>query len=124
MQSGSFPVHDPRAGWRNTLGRRLVLLLGWAGVLTAAASVYVAPQVGAWWAWLVGPGAAAFSMLTLLVMPEPRPVAPPRPQPAYLLADQRLNLLAAMPAAEPMTQVIGAYRPSGRPLAVPQRQAA
>ncbi len=101
-----------------------MLLLGWAGVLTAAASVYVAPQVGAWWAWLVAPGAAGFSMLAVMVLPEPRPVAPPRPQPAYQLADQCLNLLPAMPAAEPVTQVIGAYRSSGHPLVVPQRQAA
>ncbi len=119
----SYPVQDPRATWRNTWGRRFVLMLGWASAFTAIGGLFAAGQIGALWAWGISPAAAGFAAFTMVVMPEPRPAVRAKPRPRYLLADQRLNLMAPVPAPHPIPQTISSLRAS-RPLAVPQRQAA
>ncbi len=123
MNAAAFPVHDPRATWRNTWIRRFLLLLGWLGALGALGGLFAAPQLGELWAWGIGPGAAGFSWLVQLILPEPKPVRPARPRPRYLLGDQRLNLAAGMDVPAPLPEA----RPLPRrahPLPVPQRQAA
>lgn len=125
----SYPVHDPRATWRSGWGRRFVLLLGWSAALTAVGGLFAAGHVGALWAWAISPAAAGFAAFTIVVMPEPRPAAAPKPVPKYLVADQRINLLtavpepAAEPTAHPVPRTISSRR-APRRLAVPQRQAA
>lgn len=116
-------MHDPRTTWRNTWGRRLVLLLGWAAAFAAVGGLVVAARIGALWAWGISPAAAGFAAFTMVVMPEPVPAAPIKPLPKYLLGDQRLNLLAPVSVPEAAPQVISSLRASRR-LAVPQRQAA
>lgn len=117
----SYPVHDPRATWRNTWGRRFVLLLGWVAAATAIGGLFAAGQIGTLWAWGISPAAAGFAAFTTVVMPEPHPAVPVKRLPKYLLGDQRLNLLVPVPelAPHPLPRAISSLR-APRPLALPQ----
>ncbi len=93
MTARTFPVHQPRAYWRSPALRNLLLGTGWLSFGAAVAALFAAPHVGALWAWGIGPGAALLAFAVVLVLPEPRPAQPRRARPAYLLADQSLNLI-------------------------------
>ncbi len=95
MTAPSYPVHQPRAYWRNPALRSLMLGTGWLCFGAAVAALLAAPHVGALWAWGIGPVAAGLALVVRFILPEPRPAAP-RIRPVYLLGDQNLNLITGV----------------------------